>query len=417
MTSPSEATPVLCFAPTPRLPSGFPTGTIEDMHDFDLVIVGGGLAGASLAVALRDSRLRIALVENLPPHPADGWDVRIYAISPANREFLEKIGAWKHLDAQRLTPIRAMQIFGDGGGRLDFSAYESGLAELGWILESSLLACELWESLKRQGNLSLFSPAQPQTLRFSPDSAQLTLDNGAQLNARLIVGADGRDSWVRQTAGIAALTTDYGERGVVANFACEHPHRNIARQWFGDDGVLAWLPLPGNLVSMVWSTSDAEADHLCALSAEALAETVSAAGDDALGKLQLLTPAAAFPLKLLRVPNLVAPRLVLLGDAAHGIHPLSGHGINLGFADARELSDQLAGRRPWQDIGDLRFLQRYQRARKEEIFLLQNGTDALHRLFRSSAPGLKPLRNLGLRLTNALPIVKTALVRYACGSL
>ena len=384
---------------------------------FDLIIVGGGLAGASLAVALRDTRLSIALVETAPPFRLEGWDTRIYAVSPANMAFLDSIGAWKHLDSSRLTPIEAMRVFGDAHGKIDFSAYESGVSELGWMVESSLMACELWESIKRQSNLTLFCPAKPQSLDFSEQAATLTLTDKVQLSAKLIVGADGRDSWVREQSGLTALHTPYGEKGVVANFTTERPHRNVAYQWFRDDGVLAYLPLPGQSISIVWSTPEAHADALCALPPEAFCAKVAAAGQETLGKLELLTAPTAFPLRLMRVAKTVAPRVALVGDAAHGIHPLSGHGINLGFQDAKELATQLAATQPWQDIGEQRFLERYQRARKEETLLLQTGTDGLRRLFRATQPGIKPLRNLGLGLTNHLPIVKSALVRYALGSL
>ena len=233
------------------------------MQHYDLIIVGGGLAGASLAVALRDVRMRIALVESRPPVAPDGWDARIYAISPANVDFLEEVGAWKHLDASRTAPIRAMEICGDAGGRLDFTAYETGVPELGWILESSLMAGEFWESVKRQGNLTLFCPARPARLAFGDEAAELHLDDGSILGAKLLVGADGRDSWVRLAAGLQAINQHYGEKGLVANFSTEKPHRNIAYQWFRDDGVLAYLPLPGNRISIVWSTQDQHADEPC----------------------------------------------------------------------------------------------------------------------------------------------------------
>ena len=387
------------------------------MSCFDLIIVGGGLAGASLAVALRDSRLRIALVEYQPPRRSDGWDARIYAVSPANVEFLRDIGVWKHLDAARITPIRAMQVFGDGGGELNFSAFDTAVPDLGCILESSLMACELWESLKRQGNVQLFLGQRPVAQRIDGNVAELRLEDGTALQARLLVGADGRDSWVRETAGLLAQNRHYGEKGVVANFSCSRPHHNTAWQWFRADGVLAWLPLAGQHMSMVWSAPDALADELVALPPAELAARVAAAGGYGLGELQTVTPAAAFPLRLMRVPQMVAPRLALVGDAGHGIHPLSGHGINLGFQDARELAGLLAATQEWEDIGSLRLLHRYQRARKEETFLMQTGTHALHRLFRETLPGAKTLRNIGMSLTNALPVAKNILVRYAIGSL
>lgn len=387
------------------------------MQQFDLIIVGGGLAGASLAMALRDTRLRIALVETQPPHCPDGWDARIYAISQANVAFLDEIGAWKHLDADRLAPIKAMQIHGDAGGALEFSAFETGLSELGCILESSLMACEFWESAKRQRNLTLFCPARPASLEFRHDAAVLALSDGTVLSGKLVVGADGRDSWVRQAAGLAAINTPYHDKGLVANFSTEKPHRNIAYQWFRDDGVLAYLPLPGNRISIVWSTPDAHADELLGLSPEELSKRVAQAGGHALGQLSLLTAASAFPLRLMRVPQTVAPRLALVGDAGHGIHPLSGHGINLGFQDARELALLLSMAQPWHDIGDVRFLQRYQRARREETMLMQTATDTLWRLFRKAPPFLKPLRNLGMHATNRIPFIKNILVRYAQGIL
>ena len=386
------------------------------MQEFDLIIVGGGLAGASLALALRNSRLRIALVESQSPLRPVDWDSRIYAISPASAEFLDEIGAWKHLDRERFTPIRGMRVSGDAGGQLEFSAYQVGVSELGWIIESSLMAGEFWESAKRQSNLSLFCPAKPGALTFTPAAAQLELSDGILLSAPLLVGADGRDSWVRQAVGLAAVNTPYGEKGLVANFSCEKPHRNIAYQWFRDDGVLAYLPLPGNRISIVWSTLDDNADELCRLPAPLFSERVAEAGAYRLGELSLVTPPSAFPLRLMRVPQVVAPRLALIGDAAHGIHPLSGHGINLGFQDARVLADLLAARQPWHDLGDERFLQGYQRARREETLLMQSTTDGLRRLFSNQMPGLRPLRNLGLNLTNRIPLIKNFLVRYALGA-
>ncbi|MFZ4536420.1 UbiH/UbiF family hydroxylase [Propionivibrio sp.] len=383
---------------------------------FDVVIVGGGLAGLSLACALRDTRLKIALVESRAPTPAIGWDARVYAISPVNADFLQKIGAWKHLDAERITPIYAMKILGDGGAQLDFSAYETGVSELGWILESSLMACELWENVKRQSNLTLLCPAAPRTVDMGENAAVLTLADGQRLSTRLLVGADGRDSWVRQATGLPAINTPYGEMGLVANFECEHPHRGMARQWFRDDGVLAWLPLSGKRISIVWSTPDAHATELLALAPEELCTRVAMAGDQALGELKLITPATAFPLRLMHVPRIVAPRLALVGDAAHGIHPLSGHGINLGYQDAKALAELLAATAEWQDIGSERLLRRYQSARREETVLMQYTTHTLRRLFREKLPGLKSLRNIGMNLTNALPVVKNLLVRYALGA-
>ncbi|WP_374265818.1 UbiH/UbiF family hydroxylase [Zoogloea sp.] len=380
---------------------------------FDVLIVGAGLAGAALAAALRGSTLKVGIVEARPPFRPQGWDARIYAISPTNVDFLSSIGIWQHLDPARMAPVYDMEIHGDAGGRLDFSAYDSGLRELAWILESSLMQQELWETVKRQHNVTLVCPASPAALAIDDSAARLTLTDGRRIEARLVVAADGRDSWVRQAVGIGARNTPYDEKGVVANFRCEKPHRNTAFQWFRPDGVLAYLPLPDNHMSMVWSAPDALADELVGLSPEALCARVADAGGQRLGRLELVTPAAAFALRLMRVETVVQPRLALIGDAAHAIHPLSGHGINLGYQDARVLAEQIKGLPAWRDPGELAVLRAYARARAEETALLQYTTHGLNKLFKPADPLLSGLRNIGLNLTNRVPVIRNALVRYA----
>jgi ubiquinone biosynthesis UbiH/UbiF/VisC/COQ6 family hydroxylase len=384
--------------------------------DFDIVIVGGGLAGLSLAAALRRSTLSVALIEGRAPVFPESWDSRIYAISPANAAFLDELGAWRHMDATRMEAVRTMEIHGDAGGRLDFTAYGCGVSELAWILESSLMQRELWETVKRQGNLSLLCPARPQALTMGPDAALLTLDDGRRFSARLIVAADGAESWTRSAAGVGVRFDPYDQVGVVANFATELPHRGTAFQWFRTDGVLAWLPLPGKRISMVWSAPEDHGRKLLALDHAELCARVAEAGNQHLGALELITPPTGFPLRLMRAPNTVAPRLALIGDAAHTIHPLSGHGINLGFQDARILAAVLCSKPDHVDCGDLGLLRGYERARKEEVVTLQTLTDSLHDLFRPATSSLTRLRNFGLNLTNTLPVVKNLLVRYALAS-
>ncbi len=380
---------------------------------FDVLIVGAGLAGAALAAALRGSTLKVGIVEARPPFRPQGWDARIYAISPTNVDFLSSIGIWQHLDPARMAPVYDMEIHGDAGGRLDFSAYDSGLRELAWILESSLMQQELWETVKRQHNVTLVCPASPAALAIDDSAARLTLTDGRRIEARLVVAADGRDSWVRQAVGIGARNTPYDEKGVVANFRCEKPHRNTAFQWFRPDGVLAYLPLPDNHMSMVWSAPDALADELVGLSPEVLCARVADAGSQRLGRLELVTPAAAFALRLMRVETVMQPRLALIGDAAHAIHPLSGHGINLGYQDARVLAEQIKDLPAWRDPGELPVLRAYARARAEETALLQYTTHGLNKLFKPADPLLSGLRNIGLNLTNRVPVIRNALVRYA----
>ena len=384
--------------------------------DFDVIIVGGGLAGLSLAAALRRSTLSVALVEGKAPDFPETLDSRIYAISPANADFLDELGTWGHLDPARMEAVRTMEIHGDAGGRLDFTAYGCGVPELAWILESSLIQRELWETVKRQGNLTLLCPARPQALTIGPDAALLNLADGRSLSARLIVAADGAESWTRAAAGIAVRFDPYDQQGVVANFATELPHHGTAFQWFRTDGVLAWLPLPGNRMSMVWSAPEDHGRKLLALDHAELCALVAEAGKHRLGDLKLVTPPAGFPLRLMRAPSSVAPRLALIGDAAHTIHPLSGHGINLGFQDARGLAAVLRDKPGHVDCGDLGLLRSYARARKEEVVSLQTLTDSLHDLFRPASGSLTRLRIFGSNLTNALPVLKNLLVRYALAS-
>jgi 2-polyprenylphenol 6-hydroxylase len=382
------------------------------MH-FDLIIVGAGLAGSSLAVALQGSGRRIALVEGRAPTRPTGWDSRVYALSPGSLRFLDRLGVTARLDTTRIAPVYDMRIAGDAGGRLHFSAYECGVDRLASIAESSLIGLELWETARRQANLNLFCPARPSALRVDAEQVTLTLADGQTLHAPLLAAADGGDSWVRQTVGLDSQVSAYDELGVVANFACQREHHGTAWQWFREDGVLAWLPLPGNRISMVWSAPRAVGLELLALPPAELASRVAAAGENTLGELQMITPAAAFPLRLLTVPQIIAPRVALLGDAAHGIHPLSGHGINLGFNDAQALADIVLATPAVADLGEPLLLRRYQRQRKEEIFLLQQGTHALHELFRQPSPALAWLRNRGLDLTDRLGPVKSMFARYA----
>jgi len=395
----------------------------------DVAIVGGGLVGLSLACALQESGLRIALIDrgapsSLPDSPGvaqepgvareevGDWDVRVYAISPGSEAFLAGCGAWP--DAQRKAPVAAMEVFGDAGSRLVFDAHQAHVAYLAQIVENRVLVDALWQRL-RALDVQVVAPAQCRAVAFEHDAAVLSLEGEEPVRARLLVAADGAQSWLRAQAGIEAAVTPYRHSAVVANFACEQAHRGTALQWFRPDGVLALLPLPGNRCSMVWSAQESLAGELMAASGEALAHRVGEASQHRLGRLEQITSPAAFALQLVRVQQLVRPRLALVGDAAHNLHPLAGQGVNLGFQDARELARVLLQRGACHDVGEYRLLRRYERARREDILAMTWVTHGLQRLFSDPRPPLSWVRNRGLSLVDAARPLKQLLVRHALG--
>jgi 2-octaprenylphenol hydroxylase len=387
--------------------------------NFDVVVVGSGLVGTSLALALATAGLKLAVVEAHPPQPAAGaadWDNRVYAISPGSAAFLECCGVWRELDVARVSQVEAMRIVGDDDrSELDFSAYDAGLRELAFIVENRELQRVLWDELNRARHVDVIAPATCAKLTLAAEAAQLELEGGRTLHARLLVGADGANSWVRAQAAIEVETRRYHQTSVVANFATTKPHRGTAYQWFRRDGILALLPLPDARVSLVWSTTEEHAAQLLRLAREEFAAQVVAASRGMLGDLTMITPPAAFPLRLQRVGQLVMPRLALAGDAAHNVHPLAGQGVNLGFRDARELTRVLLQRGAQTDCGDYYLLRRYERARREDIVTMQFATDLLQGLFNNEINWLAELRNFGLRLINRRSQVKNLLVQHAVG--
>ena len=383
----------------------------------DVLIAGAGLPGLALATALARAGLSVTLADRAavatPAPDPESWDARVYAISPGSATFLRSIGAWQGLDDERIAPVETMAIEGDRGATLGFDAYDLGERALAWIVEERALRAALVPQVHDAG-VDVVAPAMFASLAWSPEKATLVLDDGREIAARLVVGADGVRSWVRRAAGIVAEPKPYGQTAVVANFACERAHDGVARQWFrADGGVLAWLPMPGRRFSMVWSAPDAEAAALAALAPEALAARVADAGGHALGALAVVTPASVFPLAFLKLPAVIAHRLALVGDAAHGIHPLAGQGVNLGFGDVQSLAGVRASRGAVGDPGAPILLERYARRRAAPVLAMQAVTDGLARLFGSGAPGVAWLRNLGLSAVSKLPPLRQALAQPA----
>jgi ubiquinone biosynthesis UbiH/UbiF/VisC/COQ6 family hydroxylase len=373
---------------------------------FDIVVVGGGLTGAALALALADSPHRVALLERQPAaDPSPDWDSRIYAFSPGNVDWLRAIGGWT--PGLRAQAVYAMRIFGDAGGHLTYDALQAGLPELAWIAENSHVVHGLWGALAGHPQVSLIS-GQPEAVVWGEGAHTLRLADGRQLQAQLLVGADGAQSWLRGQAGIEIDVDDYHQSGVVANFETERPHRGIAWQWFRNDGVLAYLPLPGRRISIVWSSREDLVPERLAMPAVEFAAAVAEAGGQALGRLKMITPQAAFPLKRRRAREWVRPGLALIGDAAHTVHPLAGQGVNLGFRDARLLAEVLADGGNPGEIGRLRA---YATRRVEDVASMQWVTGGLKGLFNDASLGW--LRNTGLSLTDSQNWLKQALMRHA----
>jgi len=406
----------------------------------EVLVVGAGLIGAAATLALAQAGLQVGWIapagaaDSAAAGPALGpaagpaagpavgqdgspdapWDSRIYAVSPGNIDWLSAIGAWDGVAPERTCDVVSMQINGDDGeASLSFDTRIARQARLAVICESSNLARGIERALAAAGDRVMRVSGRVAELRVGERAVSIALESGASLRAPLVVAADGADSSIRQLAGIEAKTRGYQHTAVVANFRSELAHHGTARQWFFGDSVLALLPLPGDHCSLVWSCADAHASFLLELPGAMLAAEVQRVTAGVTGALDPVTAAQGFALRLQQVDKLVVPRIALIGDAAHVVHPLAGQGMNLGLGDCRELARVLAGRGPQTDVGDLGLLRRYQRARAEPIATLRMATDGLFRLFASDRAGVARLRNLGLGWVDRSAMLKRQLIAAA----
>ncbi|HEY8026620.1 MAG TPA: FAD-dependent monooxygenase [Burkholderiaceae bacterium] len=393
----------------------------------DICVIGNGAVGKTAALGFAQAGLSVTLLSPAPAlttAPVESWDVRVYALNHVAHSLLSSLRVWDALDLSRVAPVDAMAIAGDGdgsAGRLGFDAYGARVGALAWIVEDRNLNQALDAALKFMPKVRQVVGRATAVTTVGP-AATLTLENGDTLDASLLVGADGAHSWLRAQCEIGYDYRSYGQRGVVSNFECEKPHHGVAHQWFcGVQGIIALLPLPGQRVSLVWSAPDALADQLVREPAGRLAERLAHWAQDKLGALTPVQPEAikAFPLSLIRPHAITAPRVALVGDAAHVVHPLAGHGMNLGFGDVAALMAVLAdvdtARDGGRDYGNARALRRYARVRKEEVLLMQLATDGLQRMFGSEFEPLRLLRNAGMNLLDKLPVLKRRLIAQALG--
>lgn len=392
----------------------------------DVCVIGNGVIGKTAALGLSQAGYKVCLlsplrdIAPLSTVEVPAWDTRVYAVNAVARKLLESVKIWDALDASRIAAIDGMVINGDGShaGQIMFDAYGAHRSSLAWIIEDNHLNRTLDAALQFAPNVQRMHGVGVQ-MRVDAQGARIDMSNADSITAALIVGADGANSWVRAQAEIDVDYRPYDQRAIVANFACSTPHQGIAHQWFdAQQGVIALLPLPGDRLSLVWSAPEALADTLLNESAAALAQRLSDLPGQPFGTLTPLQPETvrAIPLALLRAHRSVAQRIVLVGDAAHAIHPLAGQGMNLGFGDIVALLNTAASPEFRRDCGDARALSSYARARKEKVLLMQLGTDGLQRLFSSSFEPLRLARNIGLDLLNKFPLIKRQLMSHAAGN-
>ncbi|MCX2724860.1 ubiquinone biosynthesis hydroxylase [Roseibium salinum] len=388
---------------------------------FDVVIAGGGYVGLSLAVALKqgDKGLRCAVVD---PKPMDQLykDPRASAIAAAASRMLTQLGIWQQI-AGEAQPINEM-IVTDSKLRdavrpvfLTFGGETTEGEPFAHMMPNGVMMPALYKAAKKLG-VSFFAPGIAETFRTHADHVELSLDGGPVLKARLLVAADGVRSRLRDLAGIRTVNWDYGQSGIVATVKHERPHNGRAEEHFLPAGPFAILPLPGNRSSLVWTEKTSDAERLVRADEFTFELELERRFGHHLGALELDGPRRAYPLGLKLARDFVKPRFALIGDAAHGIHPIAGQGLNLGFKDVAALAEVLIdARRLGQDIGSFDVLERYQRWRRFDTFQMGVVTDVLNRLFSNDSDVLRAVRDFGLGLVDRMPGLKSRFIKEAAG--
>ena len=385
---------------------------------YDVTVIGAGMVGATLASLLSRAGFSVALVEAVEPRAFDaGAEVglRVSAISPGSAAVLEQAGAWKKISAQRLRPYRRMQV--EDGLELDplvFDAPVFNLERLGTIVENELLQWSVWQVVSNGGLVDIYCPDQLEAIELSGERNRVTLSSGKVLLTGLVVGADGAASRVRKSLPVRQRHFAYNQHAVVAVVGKQKPNPGVAWQRFLATGPLAFLPLADGRSSIVWTTPSAEARRLLALDDTAFAVELDAASSGWLGKVESVGPRAAFPLSMRLSECYASRRTVLMGDAAHVVHPLAGQGVNLGFMDAAALTELLIAERfAGRDIGSAATLRAYDRSRRSESETMAFGMHAIRSLF--AVDGLSLIRRAGLALVKRSWLARDMFLQRAAG--
>jgi 2-polyprenylphenol 6-hydroxylase len=391
------------------------TQQLKTQIDADVVIVGAGLVGLSAAIsfAKQDKKVVIVDTKNTTTKLKKTWDARVYALTPATEKWLQTLGVWADVDQKRVNNIDAMHLFTTNvDAPLQLKAEDANCAKLGLIIENQNLMHALLQQVNAAG-VTVITDLACTKIENTTANITLHLEDKSAITAKLLLAADGVSSWVRERANISVAHKSFEQTAVVANFKIEKPHHNVARQCFAPHDVLALLPLPQQMVSIVWSVSTQKAAELLMLSADELAQSVLEHSQGLLGELSLIGKPQQFALNQSTAKRLIGERMVLLGDAAHQIHPMAGQGVNLGFRDVMQLQQLTTNTHNMMDIGDSALLRQYERARLADIASMNTLTSGLDALFASENNWLNTLRDFGFKQLSKQVSIKKLLIQQA----